>query len=446
MIKVSKTNPRYFTDSSGKAIYLAGSHTWSNFRDHGIKDPPDPFDYTGFLEFQKKYNHNFFRLWAQELPKSAQGRNDEVWYRSPFPWQRTGPGTATDGKPRFDMTKLDQTFFDRMHSRVASARDYGIFVCIMLFDGYGPQFARNPEDGFPYDKDNNINGIACGGKESQTLLDPDVTKLQEAYVKKVIDTVNNFDNVIYEIANEAGGYSKEWQYHMIRFIKEYEKTKPNQHPVGMTFQYDGGSNSDLFESPADWISPSGDMGYGYPHTDPPAADGSKVIINDTDHSFYYVGLKEQGLAEHRAWVWKNFTRGNSVAFMDPHLVVWSGRNAPEASKPDPYWDTIRINMGYTRLYAEKMDLNAMKPCNELSSTAYCLANPAAVNAEYLVYFPAGGSATVDLSGSIDELAVEWFNPGSGEVLQGKTVKGGANCLFTAPFEGDAVIYIYGQKH
>ena len=33
-----------------------------------------------------------------------------------------------------------------------------------------------------------------------------MTALQEAYVRKVIDTVNDLDNVLYEITNEAGVY------------------------------------------------------------------------------------------------------------------------------------------------------------------------------------------------------------------------------------------------
>ena len=27
-----------------------------------------------------------------------------------LPWQRTGPGTANDGKPKFYLTKFDQSF------------------------------------------------------------------------------------------------------------------------------------------------------------------------------------------------------------------------------------------------------------------------------------------------------------------------------------------------
>ena len=44
-------------------------------------------------------------------------------------------------------------------------------------------------------------------------------------------------NVLWEICNEAGSYSTEWQYHFIRFIKAEERNRSKQHPVGMTFQW-----------------------------------------------------------------------------------------------------------------------------------------------------------------------------------------------------------------
>src|ERR1700682_4873934 len=32
-LKVSASKPHYFVDSTGKAVLLAGSHTWNNFQD-----------------------------------------------------------------------------------------------------------------------------------------------------------------------------------------------------------------------------------------------------------------------------------------------------------------------------------------------------------------------------------------------------------------------------
>ncbi len=41
-LKVHPSNPRYFTDGTGRIIYLTGSHTWSNFKDMGKSEPPPP--------------------------------------------------------------------------------------------------------------------------------------------------------------------------------------------------------------------------------------------------------------------------------------------------------------------------------------------------------------------------------------------------------------------
>ncbi|MGE3776134.1 MAG: hypothetical protein AB7F89_03030 [Pirellulaceae bacterium] len=34
-LRVHPDNPRYFTDGSGKAVYLTGSHVWNTLQDQG---------------------------------------------------------------------------------------------------------------------------------------------------------------------------------------------------------------------------------------------------------------------------------------------------------------------------------------------------------------------------------------------------------------------------
>jgi len=41
-LRVHQANPRYFTDGSGKAVYLTGSHRWANLMDRGPSDLPPP--------------------------------------------------------------------------------------------------------------------------------------------------------------------------------------------------------------------------------------------------------------------------------------------------------------------------------------------------------------------------------------------------------------------
>ena len=70
-LRVDPKNSRYFTDESGRAIYLTGSHTWANLQDQGPKDPPPKFDYVRYLDFLRERNHNFIRLWAWEQARWA---------------------------------------------------------------------------------------------------------------------------------------------------------------------------------------------------------------------------------------------------------------------------------------------------------------------------------------------------------------------------------------
>lgn len=359
---------------------------------------------------------------------------------SPLPYSRTGPGTALDGKPRFDLKQFNQAYFDRLHCRVVAAQKRGIYVSVMLFQGWSVQrkgHVGNPWQGHPFNKANNINGVDGDlnndgeGEEVHTLDVPkEITNLQEAYVRKVIDTLNDLDNVLWEIGNEMHTGSIKWAYHMIEFIHEYEKGKLKQHPVGMT----GApiQNDALFSSPADWISPTGENGY---KDDPPAADGSKVIIADVDHIWP---------KEFQKWVWKSFMRGLNTAFMDLYGATKIGDKEIERDlKWTGNWigetEAVRKNMGYTLNYASKMNLAAMTPQDKLSSTRYCLANP---GVEYLVYQPESDEFTVDLKDSAGKtFSVEWFDPETGSTTSGSVVKGGTSVAFTPPFARTSVLYL-----
>src|SRR6185295_2310172 len=155
----------------GKAVLLGGSHHWINLIDSGTTYPPPAFDYDAWLDFLATNHHNFFRLWAQGLPKKNYGLQDAgPWYQSPQAWLRTGPDNATDGLPKFDLTLFNQAYFDRLRLRVEKARARGMYVSIMLFDGYHIQFDRRSDDGFPLTGANNINGVDDGGgTKSQDL-------------------------------------------------------------------------------------------------------------------------------------------------------------------------------------------------------------------------------------------------------------------------------------
>ncbi len=147
-LRVHPTNPRYFTDGtenadgSLRAVFLTGSHTWNNLIDMDRADPPAPFDFEAYLDLLQRYGHNFIRLWTWDSvtwDTRANGKlgKDFVHHVAPLPWARTRPGNALDGKPKFDLTKFNPAYFDRLRARVQAAGARGIYVSVMLFEGWG---------------------------------------------------------------------------------------------------------------------------------------------------------------------------------------------------------------------------------------------------------------------------------------------------------------------
>jgi hypothetical protein len=399
---------------------------------------------------------------------------------TPQPWARTGPGVAKDGKPRFDLEQLDPAFFDRLRERAVKAGDAGIYVGVMLFDGWALHLSPPPDnvEGHPFHALNNVNGISLTSiDDAQVLpLDPKVQAVEEAYIGKVVDTLHDLPNVLWEVANESSGDgsvtkefasylgmkeppvwgdSTDWQYWVIDVVKRHEAERGYQpHPNGMTMQFPVRDqvrvNEPLLHSRAEWISPGYDdeiftegrhpMAPGSPpshwYADPPPADGTRVIISDTDH--YAPG---QGDAQ---WAWKSFLRGHHPILMDFGLLGGlepGGQAAPESGVPPfEFYEPARDAMGDTRRYAEHMRLIDMEPRLDVASTRYALVNE---GDEYLVLDPTGDGAPFNVDLPAGRYSVEWFNVTARESSEADAmvVESAGSRAFDATFDGPAILYL-----
>ena len=96
-LSVSSANPRYFFDSTGAPIYLAGTYLPHQQIELGTKD------FTAYLDYLQQQKHNFTRLWAwEQTPASA---------KTPMltlPYERTGRAQALDGGTKFDLRRLNR--------------------------------------------------------------------------------------------------------------------------------------------------------------------------------------------------------------------------------------------------------------------------------------------------------------------------------------------------
>jgi Ca-dependent carbohydrate-binding module xylan-binding/Family of unknown function (DUF6298) len=423
----------YFATADGRAVYLAGNHTWT---DGASYSNTGQFDFGAYLTVLQSEGANIVRYWADGFSRNA---HNDAGAALVMPFLRSGQGQAQDGGTRFDLTRFNQAYFNELRTNVQAAAARGVYVSVMLFFDYDPGGVYQSWQTNVWNGANNVNGTTTSNAAVEQLGDPRLLSLQEAYVAKVIDTVGDLPNVLFEVANEASNdpATFAWQNRIVDFVHQYEAARGGlRHPVGMTAAYptgdQGAIDPALNASNADWISPNGTGRY---QANPPDATGHKVQLVDTDHVF--------GIGGDANWVWQQFTRGQNVLVMDDmsgtglsgtfNIGLNGSQIAAEASE--------RLGIAETRQVSQLVDLTRMAPADGLSSTGYALADPA--DGEYVAYAPGGGPIRLDLSGASGRtLDIRWMDVGGNRLVGGGTVQAGrGGQSFTAPFAGAAALVL-----
>ncbi len=441
LLRVHPSNPLYFTNGSDKAIYLGGHQIFVDLQDNTFGkyttySEQTQLDWSWYLQFAKARSLNYLRNWT--LMSTGCGVPSACAVAYPMPYKRvSGFGSANDGGDKFDLNQFDEEFFNRLRSRVIDAGSHGMYVSIMLYDVYAFSNFSAPLDpmwgGNVFNAANNINGITADingdswGVEFFTAPSSEIRALQKSYVMKVIDAVNDLDNVIFEIGNEVGAL--QWQYEMINFVKSYEASKAKQHlilmsPGGLSGLdvYTSATQREVIGSSADIFAAS--IVWADYLENPPANSNGKPGILDRDHVRPTHTLAPM-------LVWKAFARGYHYSLYDQPFEVHSLENAA--------WELARINIGAVVTYANTVfsDLSKMLPNGDLSSTQYALANP---GSEYLIVQPANGAFTVEMEAGAYNY--EWFDPNTAATVDSGVVSLIAGThTFTPPFSGSAVLYL-----
>ena len=416
-LRVHPANPRYFFDGT-KGVYLGGHQIFVDVQDNSfnkewskdLRYPEDPdkksrlLDWDRYLDFVEGLGFNYVRgwiIWSTGSGKSAPPHKVAF----PMPFKRAGPGKANDGGLKFDLQQFDEVFFQRLQDRCQDLQNRGVYISVMLFELYG--FLDGEEvngqrlwDGNLFHGANNINGIDvdwnqnCLGEEFFSLDNPAVVKIQKAYIEKMVDVLNDLDNVIWEICNEAPSAAIEWQYEMLRHLKDYRAHKPKQHlvllsPGGWTPGGWSWTAEKLFvDSPADCISTAG----GWINKDNPKVYRiDKPVVMDLDH--VAPGQCQPAL------IWKAFTRGY-------HFNLYEGP-FEQPQQESRAWQVARENLRLTSILAKRVqDIALMNPDENLSSTGYCLANE---GQEYIVYAEEQKDFQVNGLQAGQEYQYEWIS-------------------------------------
>jgi hypothetical protein len=494
-------NPRYFTDGNGNSVYLTGVHNPG-----GVQDwQRTTTDYDQFIADMVSRNHNFTRLWChdQPNPKRLDGINALI---TPQPFLRVlGFGNAQDGGLKFDLSQLDDTYFSRLSSRVKQAGSNGIYVGVMISCPIVAVDPANFRYSMYRNGTVNISGTDCAGNNVNSTMsgltdfgsewtmatpgwsssttygkgeivssagslyqslqssnlnhgvsnglwwvnvsatpnnDPHWVGFMDTYIDRVVDTVNQYDNVVYEVGNEGFIGTSFWQDHVIGRIRAREAGKPKQHPIGKT-AFAGVNpangavsnaiiNDNLLAGPADWISfagraepgnqPVGSQLYAGVVPDAPA---TKVSILDTDHVTGFSSATQSTTLQQ--WVWKCLTRGHNPLYITPGFG-WPGYNASTPNWVNGGDIQIMKRLGWAHTVADRCHLRRMTPDDTVSDTGFALTNP---NWQYLVYQPNNGSFHLTLPKRT--FSQEWIDPNTGNTIsKSMFTAAGGSCLFDLP--------------
>lgn len=209
-------NPRYFLWRGRPTILItSGEH-------YGAALNLD-FDYRRYLETLAKDKLNGTRLWAGAYVETGGNFNiadntlNPASGRFICPWARSDQPGYADGGNKFDLTRWDAAFFERLKDLVGHASRCGVVVEVNLFC---PMYEESMWSVCPLNARNNVNGLGDISRHDPLTLDRSggLLAIEEAMVRKFAAELRGFDNVYFEIVNEPYAtkppVADDWQRHM----------------------------------------------------------------------------------------------------------------------------------------------------------------------------------------------------------------------------------------
>ena len=225
IIKVHSENPHYFYYEGKPIILLTSDHTY-----FGVTAAD--FDYVKFLDKLAAYGNNFTRIYPGPHPVNYTNQPRI------FPWKLEKNG-------EYNLDIWNEDYFKRLHGFMSYAQSKGIIVDIVLFNGFGSDKNHTYQWRWNWSplKDSNNVQVGVGTKRDYfcTLEEPALVNYEKAYVKKIVTELNQYNNLIYDVADEPDFFGmisdslvNPWISAMMDVIINTEATLEKKHLVAET--------------------------------------------------------------------------------------------------------------------------------------------------------------------------------------------------------------------
>jgi hypothetical protein len=361
-IRVAPANPHYYF-FRGKSILLITS------AEHYGAVINQDFNYIAYLDALQAHGLNYTRFYPgamfEPVGKFIAGNTLGPKPASlVVPWARSDtPGYRLGGN-KFDLDRWDPAYFRRFKDFLAQAGRRGIFVEICYFNSqYEDTWPLSP-----LQADNNLQGAGrCNWRAAQTLKDSGLVARQDAYVRKLTQEANAFDNVILEICDEPGhigtGFelSGPWVAHLADVVLDTERRLPKRHllaqevdgPLGGPVDFAADPRFTVIVGQYIWGDDQGEMG-GMKGLDFKYRDNKPIELNETGYfPLWYQGDR---VADSRVEAWE-FMVGGGAAFN--HLNGLFTVENPAGKTPEN--ERVLRALGNLKRFLEGFDFVRMAP-------------------------------------------------------------------------------------
>jgi Cellulase (glycosyl hydrolase family 5) len=460
-IKLHPENGHYFLYQNKPTVLVASS-------EHFGAVINQDFDFDKYLKTLKSIGLNHTRIWmgdyVEVLGDFNLSQNTSAPKPGKFltPWMRSDePGYKVGGN-KFDLDKWNPEYFNRLHAFMKQASDNGIVVeCILFF--VGPNWDYSPMN--PVNNINKTTSIA--GVDYLSLQNGNILNYQKKYCLKLIQELNKYDNVIYNVANEPWFSNQEhpgfgspprdetklWIKEVSNWITSAESKMQKKHLISVDYTNEGRKiskqeevkywkNISIFNHHYDKNALSAKLNYGI----------NKAL------SFNETGLIPEISNQYRIQGWRYLMSGGALynnldcTFQVAHE---DGNGKQEFQGPlmtgcnDP---KVKYELKALLDFMNSFDFVHTKPNYDVIACAFgdqdinVLENP---GKEYAIYVNGGNSLGIfQLNILAGKYEVTYINPSDGKVLkveEKESVKMGDVLLYMPEYKEDIAIILRIKK-